>query len=280
MEFSQDLVLQWLRTPKAHSRLSTMTGERLADGLSWRKTNSSLFPVALLTTASSRALLPTAMLCNRSMKLSVSPKVMASSSNAMLNTAWVLVSQRFANGVVIRWNHGEGNVVPLEMEVKQMKVMMRWTFHKRFLSLTLEMNTTVISSEATQAQSLVTVMISELTFWLLSLIIFLLFRQNCDHYWALSNKNFGVSFGCYLCAYGVCLLVYLVLLLHEEMDEATKNDALNSGFITWHVWNHLRVQHFVINRPKEEESPVETRRRVLKHSTMSISNLLETLILI
>lgn len=42
----------------------------------------------------------------------------------------------------------------------------------------------------------------------------------------MSNENLCLSSGGDLRAYGVCLLVHLVLLLHKEMDAATKNDAL------------------------------------------------------
>lgn len=43
----------------------------------------------------------------------------------------------------------------------------------------------------------------------------------------MPNESFRSGISRHVRPYGVRLLVYLVLLLHEEMDETAKNDALN-----------------------------------------------------
>lgn len=42
----------------------------------------------------------------------------------------------------------------------------------------------------------------------------------------MSHKSIRASIGCNLRDYGIYLLVYTVLLLHQEVDENPQNDAL------------------------------------------------------
>jgi hypothetical protein len=54
-------------------------------------------------------------------------------------------------------------------------------------------------------------------------------RQDSDNHRALPNQNLRACSRRHLRPHGVRLHVHLVLLLHEKMDAATKNDALSDS---------------------------------------------------
>lgn len=151
MEFSLDLASPWLKIPRAPSKSSMTTG-KLLNTIKFIKTYVFCLPkVAPLTTAFSLGSHLMATHSNRSMKLFVSLKATVSSSNVTSSTVWALANQPSVNGAVTQWNHGAESVVPSEM--RRMKVMMKWTYRKKFSFSISEMKTTVISWEAaTQAQ--------------------------------------------------------------------------------------------------------------------------------